>query len=164
MATGLAIAGVLAVVAVVLVRAWDASRQLAAGDGWRLLAHQRATGDRNQIQLITDQAELSAAWEEMRLHVEVPTVDFDRSVVAWLTPVGTLACTTRLDEVQFDREHGLMDGAFSLGLTLGCQSPPVGDSFLVAIGRDRLPVPPYQIRILGPQPVGGENGRLEVID
>ena len=36
------------------------------------------------------------------------------------------------------------------GLTLGCTSPPVGDSFLVAIDRDRLPTAPYQVRILGP--------------
>ena len=84
--------------------------------------------------------------------------------MAWLTPVGTIACTTRLDDIRFDRERRLVDGAFSLGLTMGCESPPVGDSFLVALDRDRLPDAPYEIRILGPDPTGVENGHLEVTD
>ena len=160
----LVIAGVIALVAVGFVRAWDASRQPSTGDGWRIIAHQRATGDRNAVRLISDQAGLDAAWNEMRIPSDPVTVDFARSVVAWLTPVGTIACTTRLDDVRVDRERGLVDGAFSLGLTSGCGSPPVGDSFLVAIDRDRLPAPPYRIRILGPDPRDVENGRLEVAD
>ena len=155
---------VLVVAAIALTRAWDASRQLPTGDGWHVLGQQRATGERNQVQLITDQASLDAAWQKMRLTSDLPQVDFERSVVAWLTPVGTIACTTRLDDVRFDREGRLVDGAFSLGLTLGCQSPPVGDSFLVALDRDRLPDSPYQIRILGPDQTGVENGHLEVTD
>ena len=41
-------------------------------------------------------------------------------------------------------------------------SPAVGDSFLVAIDRDRLPPAPYQVRILGPEPPGVANGQLDV--
>jgi hypothetical protein len=156
------IAAVLVVFAIGLIRAWDASRQVSSGDGWRILAHQRATGDRNQVRLITDQAGLDAAWEDLLVRSDPTQVDFERSVVAWLTPAGTVACPTRLDEIRFDRDQGIVDGAFSLGLTMGCQSPPVGDSFLVAIDRARLPAPPYQIRILGPDPMGVANGRLEV--
>ena len=145
-----------------LLRAWDASRQLPSGDGWRILAQQRSTGDRNQVSVITDQAGLDAAWTDMRLTTDPTSVDFERSIVAWLTPVGTIACTTRLDDIRFDRGQRLVDGVFSLGLTLGCQSPPVADSFLVAIDRDRLPDAPYRIRILGPDPTGIANGELEV--
>jgi len=158
----IAIAGILIVVAIGFVRAWDASRQVPSGDGWRILAHQRATGDRNQVKLITDQAGLDAAWREMLIRSEPLQVDFARSIVAWLTPVGTIACTTRLDDIRFDREERLVAGSFSLGLTLGCGSPPVGDSFLVALDRDRLPDAPYQIRILGPDPTGVTNGTLDV--
>jgi hypothetical protein len=158
------IAAIVVVAAVALVRAWDASRQLPNGDGWQLLAQQRATGDRNGVQLINDQAALDAAWKTMRLTSETPQVDFGRSIVAWLTPVGTIACTTRLDDISFDRERRLVDGAFSLGLTLGCDSPPVSDSFLVALNRDRLPDAPYRIRILGPDQPPVENGHLDVTD
>jgi hypothetical protein len=160
----LVVAAVIALVAIGVVRAWDASRQPPTGDGWRILAHQRATGDRNGIRLITDQAGLDAAWREMRIPSDPLTADFGRSVVAWLTPVGTIACTTRLDDVRFDPGEHVVDGAFSLGLTSGCGSPPVSDSFLVAIDRDRLPAPPYRIRILGPDPRDAESGRLEVTD
>lgn len=156
--------GVLVVIAFGLVRAWDASRQVPSGDGWRILAHQRATGDRNEVKLITDQAGLDAASQEMLLRTEPQQVDFGRSIVAWLTPVGTIACTTRLDDIRFDRDARLVDATFSLGLTMGCGSPPVGDSFLVAIDRDRLPDAPYQIRILGPDPRDLANGGLEVTD
>ena len=158
----IAVAGLLVVVAIGFVRAWDASRQLPSGDGWRILAHQRATGDRNQVRLITDQAGLDAAWRELLIRSDPLEVDFRRSIVAWLTPVGTIACTTRLDDVRFDRDRRLVDGTFSLGLTMGCGSPPVGDSFLVALDRDRLPEAPYQVRILGPDPTGVTNGTLEV--
>ncbi|HEX6868872.1 MAG TPA: hypothetical protein VF119_08695, partial [Candidatus Limnocylindrales bacterium] len=150
------------IVAIVFLGAWDASRQVPSGNGWRILAHQRATGDRNRVKLITDQAGLDAAWRAMRIVSEPLQVDFERSIVAWLTPVGTIACTTRLDDIRFDREHRLVDGAFSLGLTLGCGSPPVGDSFLVALDRDRLPDAPYQLRILGPDPTGVTNGTLDI--
>jgi hypothetical protein len=158
------VAGVLLVVAVGLVRAWDASRQLPSGDGWRLIAHQRATGERNRVQLITDQAGLDAAADTMLLRSDPEPVDFERSAVAWLTPVGTISCTTRLDEVAFDLERKVVDVTFSLGLTMGCASPPVGDSFLVAIDRERLPDRPYRIRILGPEPRDAAKGALEVDD
>jgi hypothetical protein len=160
----LLVAAIVVVVAVGLVRAWDASRQLPSGDGWRLIAHQRATGERNHVQLITDQAGLDAAADTMLLRSDPEPVDFDGSVVVWLTPVGTISCTTRLDEVRFDIERRVVDVAFSLGLTMGCASPPVGDSFLVAIDRDRLPDGPYEIRILGPEPRDALNGGLPVRD
>jgi hypothetical protein len=158
----IAVIAILIVVVIGFGRAWDASRQVPSGDGWRILAHQRATGDRNQVKLITDQAGLDAAWREMLIRSDPLQVDFERSIVAWLTPVGTIACTTRLDDVRFDRDQRLVDGAFSLGLTSGCESPPVGDSFLVALDRDRLPDAPYQVRILGPDPTDVTNGTLDV--
>jgi len=150
------------VVGVGIVAAWDASRQLPSGDGWRLIAHQRATGERNQVRLITDQAGLDGAADTMLLRSAPEAVDFERSVVLWLTPVGTISCTTRLDAVLFDRKARIVDVAFSLGLTMGCGSPPVGDSILVAIDRDRLPDRPYRIRILGPEPRDAAKGALDV--
>jgi hypothetical protein len=150
------------VLAIALVRAWDYSRQLPSGDGWQLLGRQRGVGDRNQVRLIGDQAGLDAAWGVLLLHSDPPKVDFARSVVAWLTPLGTISCPSRLDEIRFDPEGRQVDGAFSLGLSMGCESPSVGDSFLVAIDRNRLPQSPYQVRILGPEPPGMANGKLDV--
>ena len=114
------------------------------------------------MHLIGDQAGLDAAWTALRLVTDPPMIDFGRSVVAWLTPLGTISCPSRLDEIRFDPMANLVDGAFSLGLSMGCQSPAVGDSFLVAIDRDRLPAPPYQVRILGPDPPGKANGQVDV--
>ena len=156
------ISAILVVVAVVLVRAWEYSGQPQKGDGWQLLARQRAIGDRNAALLIEDQAGLDAAWKALLLRTDPPRVDFGRSVVAWLTPVGTIACPSRLDEIRFDRALRLVDGSFSLGLTMGCRSPAVSDAFLVAIDRDRLPAAPYQLRILGPDPGGVANGEVVV--
>ena len=119
-------------------------------------------GERNQVQLIGDQAGLDAAWTALRLTTDPPQVDFGRSVVAWLTPLGTISCPSRLDEIRFAAQERLVDGAFSLGLTMGCASPAVGDSFIVAIDRNRLPPPPYQVRLLGPDPPGTANGQLDV--
>jgi hypothetical protein len=156
------IGAILIVVAAVLVRAWEYSRQPATGDGWQLLARQRAIGDRNAAHVIDDQAGLDAAWKALLLRSDPPRVDFTRSVVVWLTPVGTIACPSRLDEIRFDPAQQLVDGWFSLGLTMGCRSPSVNDAFLVAIDRDRLPEVPYQIRILGPDPDGVANGEIVV--
>lgn len=155
-------AGIVAVTAIGLVRAWDDSRQVSSGDGWQLLARQRAVGERNRVDLIGDQATFAAAWTRLLLRTDPPSVDFDRSVVAWFTPLGTIACPTRLDRVRFDPERHLVDGEFSLGFTLGCQSPPVSDTFLVAIDRDRLPSAPYKVRILGPDPGDAVNGHLDL--
>jgi hypothetical protein len=156
------IGAVTAVIVLALVVAWDYSRQLPSGDGWQLIARQRGVGDRNEPHLITDQAGLDAAWSALAIRSDRPTVDFGRSVVLWLTPVGTIACPTRLDEIRFDPTARAVDGSFSLGLTMNCRSPSVGDSFLVAVDRSRLPPTPYQVRILGPDPPGVTNGRLEV--
>jgi hypothetical protein len=156
------IGAILVVVAVLLVRAWEYSRQPPTGDGWQVLARQRGIGDRNAAHLIHDQAGLDAAWKALLLRSDPPRVDFTRSVVAWLTPVGTIACPSRLDEIRFDSAQRLVDGSFSLGLTMGCRSPAVSDAFLVAIDRDRLPEAPYQIRILGPDPGGVANGQVVV--
>jgi hypothetical protein len=156
------IGATLAVFAVALVGAWDYSRQPPNGDGWQLLARQRGVGDRNKPRLLTDQAGVDAAWNALHMRSDPPGVDFERSVVVWLTPLGTISCPSRLDEIRFDSAERLVDGSFSLGLTMNCRSPSVGDSFLVAIDRNRLPPTPYQVRILGPDPPGVTNGQLDV--
>jgi hypothetical protein len=158
------VACALVVVGVGLVRAWDDSRQVASGDGWQLLARQRAVGERGRVSVIDDQAAFDAAWTGLLLHADPPVVDFERSVVVWLTPLGTIACPTRLDRIRFDPDGHLVDGQFSLGLTFGCQSPSVSDTFLVAIDRDRLPATPYRIRILGPDPGDVVKGQLDLSD
>jgi hypothetical protein len=156
------IGAILVTGAVVLVRAWEYSGQPQGGDGWQLLARQRGIGDQNAAHLIDDQPGLNAAWKALLLRTDQPSVDFGRSVVAWLTPVGTIACPSRLDEIRFDPARRVVDGSFSLGLTMGCRSPAVSDAFLVAIDRDRLPEAPYQLRILGPDPGGVANGQVVV--
>jgi hypothetical protein len=156
------IGATVAVIAVAFVGAWNYSRQLPSGDGWQLLARQRGLGDRNAPRLLTDQVGLDAAWTALLIHSNPPDVDFGRSVVVWLTPLGTVSCPSRLDEIRFDPSARVVDGSFSLGLTMNCRSPSVSDSFLVAIDRTRLPPTPYQVRILGPDPPGVMNGQLDV--
>jgi hypothetical protein len=129
--------------------AWDRSSQPSKGDGWRLLARQRAIGELRTATQVPDAAGLAMAWAKLRLK-DQPVVDFASDAVFWLVSVGTIGCPSRLDGVTFDAAARTMTGVFSLGLTAGCDSATVPDSFLIAVDRRRLPVEPFEIRLAGP--------------
>ena len=154
---------VVAVLAVGLVRAWDHSRQLPTGDGWQLLGRQRGVGDRNQVRLIGDQAGLDAAWTVLRLTTG-PTDGRLRTIGRGLAHAARYALLPESpgrDPVR-SRPERLVDGAFSLGLSMGCRQP-LGRRLVPRRDRpDRLPPPPYQVRILGPDPPDTANGQLHV--
>ena len=52
-------------------------------------------------------------------------------------------------------------GSSRSGSRWAARSPPVSDTFLVALDRDRLPAAPYQVRILGPDPGDAVTGQLD---
>jgi hypothetical protein len=141
---------VTAILAVVLFAwAWDRSSQPTTGDGWRLLARQRAIGDVRTATTIADAGALEEAWATLRLGGR-PVVDFAADAVFWLVPVGTIGCPARLDSVLIDPAARTITGSFSLGLTAGCDTAVVPDSFLIAVDRRRLPAEPFQLRLAGP--------------
>jgi len=143
----LAVIGVVCLVA--FIRVWDLSSQPTSGDGWRLLARQRAVAGSEPTIPLADAAALANAWQKLRLHGE-PQVDLATYAVFWLTTSGTIGCPSRLDDVTFDPADHVIVGRFSLGLTSGCDHANVPDSFLVAIDRARLPAEPFQVRLTGP--------------
>lgn len=137
----------IGLVALGLILGWDASRQPTVGHDWQLLGRQRAIGQPNTITMVTDQAQLTSAWNALHLSDDPSPVDFDRSIVFWLTSVGTIGCPSRLDDVRIDLVTALVDATFSRGFTLGCDDGIVPDSFLVRLDRDRLPTAPYRVRL-----------------
>ena len=147
MAALLAVAGVVA-----FGWAWDRSSQPASGDGWSLLARQRGLAGADEAVTIDDQAGLAAAWKNFRVLGDppTPTVDLATSAVVWFTTRGTIGCPSRLDGLRFDVERKLVVVMFSRGLTAGCDSAAVPDSFLVVVERGRLPSGPYTFESSGP--------------
>lgn len=136
-------------VVAVFAWAWDRSSQPDTGDGWRLLGRQRAIGEQGSVTAITDADALTEAWDELRLR-DAPAVDFGTDAVYWLVAKGTIGCPSRLDGITFDPVARTVTGAFSLGLTAGCDRAAVSDSFLVAVDRGRLPAEPFEVRLVGP--------------
>jgi hypothetical protein len=144
---------VIAVIGVIFVlgfiRVWDLSSQPTSGDGWRLLARQRAVPGPTSATPLADAAALADAWHTLRIQGD-PVVDFTTQAVFWLSTSGTIGCPARLDGVDVDAPDRTIVGRFSLGLTAGCDHKVVPDSFLVAIDRDRLPPAPFAVRVIGP--------------
>jgi hypothetical protein len=144
---GLTIIGLVGGLA--FVQAWTLSSQPTSGDGWRLLARQRAVPGPGSATPLADAAALADAWQALRIDGE-PAVDLTTQAVFWLSTTGTIGCPARLDEVDVDTPDRAVVGHFSLGLTAGCDHKVVPDSFLVAIDRDRLPPEPFAVRVIGP--------------
>ena len=141
------IIGVVAVVG--FIQAWDLSSQPTSGDGWELLARQRAVPGPAASTPLLDAATVADAWHTLRIGGE-PEVDLTTQAVFWLSTNGTIGCPARLDGVDIDTPDRAVVGRFSLGLTSGCDDKVVPDSFLVAIERDRLPPAPFAVRVIGP--------------
>lgn len=152
---------VIGLVALGLILGWDASRQPTAGHDWQLLGRQRSIGQPNSIAVVTDQVQLAAAWKALHLSDDPSRVDFDRSIVFWLTSIGTIGCPSRLDDLRIDPGAALVDATFSRGFTLGCDDGIVPDSFLVRVERERLPTAPYRVRLSNAIP-GTTGAELQV--
>jgi hypothetical protein len=131
------------------VQVWALSSQPTSGDGWRLLARQRAVPGPASATPITDPTALADAWDTLQIGGEAP-VDLATQAVFWLSTSGTIGCPARLDAVDIDIPDRAVVGRFSLGLTAGCDHKAVPDSFLVAVPRDRLPPAPFTVRVIGP--------------
>jgi hypothetical protein len=131
------------------VQVWTLSSQPTSGDGWRLLARQRAVPGPAAATPLADASALTDAWHTLRIQGE-PVVDLTTQAVFWLSTSGTIGCPARLDDVAIDAPDRAIVGHFSLGLTSGCDHKVVPDSFLIAIDRDRLPPEPFAVQVIGP--------------
>jgi hypothetical protein len=135
----------LGVIALVVLFGFDGSRQPTSGNGWRLLATQRASGSPGSVLPIADEPALQAAWKALYLHGDAPAVDFSNVAVYWLTSVGSIACPSRLNGIHVDDAAAMVTASFSLAVTAGCDSNRVPDSFLLAIDRAVLPAGRYEV-------------------
>ena len=148
-------AAVLFVVVLGLLYTWDGSRQPASGNGWRLLLHIRGLGTPGTVQVLTDQAQVDDAWEQLRRFPPAPAPDFSRELVIWFVDGGTFGCRSRLDGMNFDLAAAQVTGRFGRGLVTFCDEEAyVPDSFLITVDRDRLPQPPYRVVLVGRTPPG----------
>jgi hypothetical protein len=154
---------ILFVLALALLYAADASRQPTSGSGWRLLAYQRGVGDPANVRIIADQAEFEVAWAKLAIRTPPVHPDFASTVLFWFTYRGTIGCPSRFEGLRIDRGRGLVAGSFSHAFTSGCDDRVVPDSFVVAVDRDRLPVPPYRVQLAEPVPDTATGGTIEVL-
>ena len=112
-----------------------------AGDGWRLLASGRASGDEAYtVRAATDHAELGDLWDAVGLDGEVPAADLDQEVVvSFGHGVGSSCPEVRLDGVV--ARDGVVFSATSDPLApRACTADLAGAAvFVVAVERAALP-------------------------
>jgi hypothetical protein len=129
---------ILGLVALGVLYGFDGSRQPMSGSGWQLLGYVRASSSSQAILAIPDQATLATQWKELYLHDSPPPVDWSAVVVYRFTAIGSIACPSRLDGIDFDQHARRVTPRFSRAITLGCDPTRVVDAFIVALDRDRL--------------------------
>jgi hypothetical protein len=134
-------------------RSWfwfsDGSRQPTSGPGWRILGYQRGVAGKQDVVLITSQAALDSAWDRLLIRSDPPALP-SRAMTFWITAAGTFGCPAHFAGLQPDPAAATVVLTFTLGITSGCDTMSVPDSFLVAIDRDRLPARPFQLKRVGP--------------
>jgi hypothetical protein len=135
----------------------DGSRQPTSGVGWRILGYQRGVAAPSQVVPIVDDAALQEAWSSMRLDGTVRG-DFANTSVFWLTATGSLGCPAHFAGLDLDAARRTATAVFTWALASGCDAKKVPDSFLLAIDRDRLPAPPFQVLIQNPPGVTSPAG------
>jgi len=117
--------------------AWQ---NVAAGDGWRLVAEGRAPGDEGYVvRAATDAAEYAEMWEAIGLEGDPPEVDLAREVVvSFGHGIGSSCPEVRLDDV-------VIEGDVVFSVTSdpleprACTADLVGAAvFVVAIERDAV--------------------------
>jgi hypothetical protein len=119
--------------------------QLEGGDGWAYLGEADAMPDNELHRILADPATLSSMWDQLGIQEEPPRVDFQKQVVLALVIGHSGSCPrTRLDDVVVD---GRQVYAIIPTITdeMGCTDDWVPRTYLVAVERDRLPAPPFQL-------------------
>ena len=153
--------------------------QLEGGDGWAYLGEADTMPDTEFPSILADPAALNAMWDQLGLTEDPPVVDFEKQVVFSLVIGHSGSCPrTRLDDV-------VVDGSLvyvvvpTITDEMGCTDDWVPRTYLVAIERDRLPSPPFQLtghvgsgarveiatdlRVPGSRPAGGEVSPAEAV-
>ena len=119
--------------------------QLEGGDGWAYLGEADTMPNTEYPRILADPAALSAMWGQLGIPGEPPVVDFEKQMVLSLVVGHSGSCPrTRLDDVVVD---GRQVYAIIPTITdeMGCTSDWVPRTYLVAVDRDRLPAPPFQL-------------------
>ena len=119
--------------------------QLEGGDGWSYLAEADTMPDTELPGILADLATLSAMWRRLGIPGEPTGVDFEKQVVLSLVIGHSGSCPrTRLDDVVVDgtRVYAMIP---TITDEMGCTSDWVPRTYLVAVDRDRLPAPPFQL-------------------
>jgi len=119
--------------------------QPAGGEGWAYLGEADTMLDSELPRILAEPVALASVWKELGLEGVAPVVDFDRQVVFSLVIGHSGSCPdTRLDDVVVD---GDLVYAVIPTITdeMGCTADWVPRTYLVAVDRNRLPAPPFQI-------------------
>lgn len=119
--------------------------QPEGGDGWAYLGESDTMADTEYPRILADPAALSAMWDQLGITGEPPVVDYEKQVVFSLVIGHSSSCPdTRLDDVVVD---GRLVYAVIPSLTdeIACTADWVPRTYLVAVDRDRLPAPPFQL-------------------
>jgi hypothetical protein len=139
--------------------------QARAGDGWRLLADERA-GQPYRTGIAFDAASYERLWREIGLTGDQPDVDFETEVVIWFGAVYGSSCPDlRLDDVVVDRARALVHAEIVLiGAPMACTLDANPRAYSVAVERTRLPEGPFAIQLGAQDPPSGVPEERTLVD
>jgi hypothetical protein len=130
--------------------------QATGGDGWRLLAHAEGEGPAYRTGIAWDAASYAALWAAAGLQGAPVPVDFETEVAIWFGSVTGSSCPDlRLDGVVVDRERSLVHADLVLLGATACTADIFPQTYVVALGRARLPRGPFAIQLNAEDPPAG---------
>lgn len=140
--------------------------QQPAGDGWRLLADQDETGQPYRTGIAFDDSSYAELWRKARLTGDRPAVDFQSEVVIWFGAVHGSSCPhLRLDDVVVDRERALVYADIALlDQQMACTADAIGQAYVVALLRSKLPGGPFAIQLDSSGPPAGAPEERTIVD
>ena len=137
----------LFLLAFVVLFVLDGSRQPTSGNGWRILGYQRGVAVPGDVVVITNQADLDATWDRMRIRATPAHLPSD-AMTFWVTAMGTIGCPAHF--AGFHADSGSVTAMFTRALTSGCDTLKVPDSFLLAVDAGRVPTSAFRFVRAGP--------------
>lgn len=124
---------------------------VAAGDGWRLLAHGRTSGaEAYRVRAATDAGEWEQMWAALDPVNPAPVADLESEiVVSFGHGVGGSCPELRLDDVVIEQRAGIVHSVASDPLEpRGCAGDLAGAVyFVVALERAALPESPFTLQL-----------------
>ncbi len=137
--------------------------QATAGEGWRLLGHERGVGDAYRTGVATTDEQLTVLWLAAGLPGEPGAVDWEREIVVWFGAVWGSGCPVRLDGVVVDGAtlHGEIVVPGWPGM---CNADANPHAFVVAVDRALLPTGPFHVQLRAEDPPAGVPEERTVVD